>query len=79
MIEKISVIGTAIEREEQGDKIFDPEEGQEPPKRQFLLTHALLVSFAMILVLVVEMACVARVSNPVFWSKTSRLTDFISS
>jgi hypothetical protein len=61
--EKIGVVQTAIEREEQGDKIFDPEkEGEAPPKRPFLLTHALLVGLAVVLAVVVEMACVAKVS-----------------
>jgi len=64
MNEKIGVIQSAIEREEQGDKVFDPElEGQEAPKRPFLLTHAMIVGLAMILVVVVEMACVAKVSG----------------
>lgn len=61
MSEKISAIQIAIEREEQGDKIFDPEkEGAEPPKRKMHLMHAVTVGLAMILVVVVEMACVAK-------------------
>lgn len=66
MNEKIGVVQTAIEREEQGDKIFDPEkEGHEPPKRPFLITHALIIGLAMVLVVVVEMACLAKVRNTV--------------
>jgi hypothetical protein len=62
--EKIGVIQSAIDREEQGDKAFDPEvEGQEAPKRPFLLTHAFIIGSAMILVVVVEMACIAKVCN----------------
>jgi len=64
MNEKIGVIQSAIEREEQGDKVFDPElEGQEAPKRPFLLAHAMIIGMAMILVVVVEMACIAKVSG----------------
>ncbi|KAF2815203.1 uncharacterized protein BDZ99DRAFT_485622 [Mytilinidion resinicola] len=61
MSEKIGAIDRAIEVEEMGEKIFDPErDGQEVPERPFLLSHALLVGLAMILVVVVEMACLAK-------------------
>lgn len=62
--EKRRVIDTALEREDQGDKFFDPErDGLEVPKRPFLITHAVIVGLAMILVVVVEMACVAKVGK----------------
>lgn len=61
VVEKLNIIQTAVEREQQGDKIFDPEkESQEAPKRKMLLNHALLVGGAIVLVVVVEMACVAK-------------------
>ncbi|KAK0664079.1 hypothetical protein DIS24_g683 [Lasiodiplodia hormozganensis] len=64
--EKRRVIDTALEREDQGDKFFDPErDGLEVPKRPFLLTHAVIVGLAMILVVVVEMACVAKLLSEV--------------
>jgi len=60
------VIENAIEREEKGDQAFDPEkDGAAPPKRQFLLVHAVLVGLAMILAVVVEMACVAKMITEV--------------
>jgi hypothetical protein len=62
--ERISVIQTAINQEEQGDRVFDPEkESQEAPKRPFLLTHALIIGLAMVLVVVVEMACISKVRS----------------
>src|SRR4051794_32246421 len=52
--EKLGAIQTAIEREDQGALAFDPEkDGKEPPKRPFLLVHALSVGLAMILAVVV--------------------------
>jgi hypothetical protein len=64
--EKLGAIHTAVEREEQGALAFDPErDGMEPPKRPFLLVHALLVGLAMILAVVVEMACVAKMITEV--------------
>ncbi|KAH0543419.1 hypothetical protein FGG08_002277 [Glutinoglossum americanum] len=66
MNENISAIQAAIEREEQGDRVFDPEkESQEVPKRPFLLTHAVVIGLSMILVLVVEMACIAKLVTEV--------------
>lgn len=64
MNEKIVAIDRAIEVEELGDKAYDPEkEGGELPPRPFLLVHAMLVGLAMILVVVVEMACLAKVRS----------------
>lgn len=62
--EKFEVIKTAIAREEEGDQAYDPErDGAEAPKRPFLLTHAVMVSLAVTLVVVVEFACVASKST----------------
>jgi len=64
--EKLGAIQTAVEKEEQGALAFDPEkDGIDPPKRPFLLVHALLVGLAMILAVVVEMACVAKMITEV--------------
>ena len=61
--EKYDVIKSAIAREEEGDKAYDPErDGTEAPQRPFCLTHAVCISLAMVLVVVVEMACVASKS-----------------
>ncbi|KAF2205964.1 hypothetical protein GQ43DRAFT_384692 [Delitschia confertaspora ATCC 74209] len=60
MSEKIGVIDRAIEVEEMGDKIFDPEKEAELPERPFLLIHAITIGIAMVLVIVVEMACLAK-------------------
>lgn len=66
MKEKINVIQAALDKEEHGDQIFDPEkEGLEAPKRKLLLRHAVMVSLAMILVVVVEMACIAKMVTEV--------------
>ncbi|OQU99178.1 hypothetical protein CLAIMM_04850 [Cladophialophora immunda] len=44
VVEKLNIIQTAVEKEEQGDKIFDPDkESQEAPERKILLNHALMV------------------------------------
>jgi len=60
--EKMGIIETAIEKETEGEKAFDPEkDGHEAPRRPFLLNHAIMVGIAMCLVVVVEMACVAEV------------------
>lgn len=57
---KLEVIQSAIAREEEGDKAYDPErDGKEAPRRPFMLTHAVCISLAMVLVVVVELACVA--------------------
>ena len=64
--EKFDVIKTAIAREEEGDKAYDPEkDGTEAPKRPFLLVHAACIGLAMVLVVVVEMACVAKLLTEV--------------
>ena len=76
MNEKIDAIDRAIEVEEQGDKAFDPEEEAELPKRPFLLIHAMLVGLAMVLVVVVEMACLAKVSIEYQSPKEQNLTLF---
>lgn len=78
MSEKIGAIDRAIEVEEMGDKVFDPEKEAELPERKFLLVHAVTIGIAMvsllftvagsvvyannrqILVIVVEMACLAK-------------------
>ena len=68
--EKIDVIETALAKEDEGDRAFDPEkDGLEAPKRPFLLTHALLVSLAVILAVVVEMACVAKLIQETLYDK----------
>ena len=66
MNEKVGVIQAAIAKEEEGDRAFDPEkDGMEAPKRPFLLVHAITVGLAMILVVVVEFACVAKLIQEV--------------
>lgn len=61
VMEKLNIIQTAVEKEQQGDKAFDPErEGEEAPKRKMLLNHALVVGASIVLVVVVEMACIAK-------------------
>ncbi|PVH95875.1 hypothetical protein DM02DRAFT_570462 [Periconia macrospinosa] len=60
MSEKIGAIDRAIEVEEMGDQAYDPEKDAELPERKFLLVHAVTIGIAMVLVIVVEMACVAQ-------------------
>jgi hypothetical protein len=60
MSEKISAIDRAIEVEELGDRVYDPEKEADLPERPFLLIHAITIGIAMILVILVEMACVAK-------------------
>ena len=68
--EKFEVIKTAIAREEEGDQAYDPErDGVEAPHRPFLLTHAFMVSLAMILVVVVEFACIASKCGIYHWPR----------
>ena len=66
--EKFDVIQSAIAIEEEGDRAYDPEkDGKEAPQRQFMLTHAICISLAMVLVVVVEMACIASKSFVTLW------------
>lgn len=59
--EKVQVIETAITKETD-PKAYDPEkDGVAPPTRPFLLNHAASVGVAMALVVVIEMACIAKV------------------
>lgn len=61
MKEKFNIIETAIAKETRGADSFDPEkDGMLPPKRPFLLNHAVSVGIAMALVVIVEMACIAK-------------------
>ncbi|KAF2021806.1 hypothetical protein BU24DRAFT_417432 [Aaosphaeria arxii CBS 175.79] len=60
MSEKLGVIDRAIEVEEMGDKAYDPEKEADLPERKFLLVHAVTIGIAMVLVIVVEMACLAK-------------------
>ncbi|KAF9735188.1 hypothetical protein PMIN06_010798 [Paraphaeosphaeria minitans] len=60
MNEKIGAIDRALEVEELGDQAYDPNKEAELPERQFLLVHAVTIGIAMVLVIVVEMACVAK-------------------
>ncbi|KAK3217316.1 hypothetical protein GRF29_1g2672114 [Pseudopithomyces chartarum] len=60
MSEKITAIDRAIEVEALGDQAYDPSKEAELPEREFLLVHAFTIGIAMILVVVVEMACVAK-------------------
>ena len=48
MSEKITAIDRAIEAEELGDKVFDPEKEAELPERPFLLIHAVTIGVAMV-------------------------------
>ncbi|KAF2088052.1 hypothetical protein K490DRAFT_65333 [Saccharata proteae CBS 121410] len=64
--EKVQAVARAIEKEDQGEQLFDPErDGFEVPKRPFLITHAMIIGLAMVLVVVVEMACVAKLLTEV--------------
>jgi hypothetical protein len=64
--EKLAVVHAALEKEERGNKHFDPEKQKDEDfDRPFLLTHAIMVGLAMVLVVVVEMACVAKLLTEV--------------
>jgi hypothetical protein len=61
--EKLGIIQAAIEREENKDAHFDVEkDGAKPPERPFLLFHAAVIGVAMVLVVFVEMLCIAKVT-----------------
>ena len=61
--EKMGIVQAAIEREENQDTYFNADtEAAEVPERPFLLVHASVIGVAMVLVVFVEMLCVARVS-----------------
>ena len=62
--EKFEIIQSAIAVEDEGDRAYDPEkDGKEAPPRPFMLTHAITISFAIVLVVVVELACIASKSR----------------
>ena len=61
--EKMAIVMAAMNKEEHGHKEYDPEKGDSDMERPFLLNHAVMVGLAMVLVVVVEMACVAKVSR----------------
>jgi hypothetical protein len=55
-----------LEKEERGNRHYDPEKQKDEDfQRPFLLTHAITIGLAMILVVVVEMACVAKLLTEV--------------
>jgi hypothetical protein len=64
MNEKLAIVQAAMNKEEHGHKLYDPEKGDNDMHRPFLLSHAIQIGLAMVLVVVVEMACVAKVSKP---------------
>ena len=64
--EKLGIVHAALEKEELGNKHYDPEKQKDEDfQRPFLLTHAITIGLAMILVVVVEMACVAKLLTEV--------------
>jgi hypothetical protein len=64
--EKLGIVQAALEKEELGNKHYDPEKQKDEDfERPFLLTHAIMVGLAMVLVVVVEMACVAKLLTEV--------------
>ena len=65
-MKSFDVIQSAIAREEEGDKAYDPErDGAEAPHRPFLLWHAGCIALAMVLVVLVEFACIAKLLTEV--------------
>ena len=62
--EKLAIILAAMTKEEWGDRLYDPEKGDADMERPFLLGHAVMIGLAMVLVVVVEMACIAKVRTP---------------
>jgi hypothetical protein len=64
--EKLGIVHAALEKEELGNKHYDPEKQKDEDfQRPFLLTHCIMVGLAMVLVVVVEMACVAKLLTEV--------------
>jgi hypothetical protein len=64
--EKLTIIHAAIEKETAGHKMYDPEKQKDSDfDRPFLLTHSMMIGGAMVLVVVVEMACVAKLLTEV--------------
>jgi hypothetical protein len=65
VLEKLDRIQAAIDQEDSAGKVYDPEKAKDNDlERPFLLGHGIMISLAIILVIVVEMACVAKV-----WSR----------
>lgn len=60
MKEKYAIIERAIEVEERGPSDFDAEKGKKVAKRPFLLTHAWVVTAAVTLAVIVQLASVAE-------------------
>jgi hypothetical protein len=64
VLEKLDVIQAALDQEDSAGKMYDPEKAKHDDlDRPFLLGHGIMVSLAIILVIVVEMACVAKVCS----------------
>lgn len=61
LYEKLNVIEAALVKEDNSAKLYDPENQKDSYfERPFLLNHALVVGLAVVLVIVVEMACIAK-------------------
>lgn len=61
LYEKLNVIEAALVKEDNIAKLYDPEKQKDSDfDRPFLLNHALVVGLAVVLVIVVEMACIAK-------------------
>ena len=71
--EKLKVIQAGIEHEETANKaVVIDEEASQIAERPFILVHAVLVSLSIAVVIVVEMACAAKVSRNL---RTRRASD----